>query len=295
MARQTLADATADATRVLERAGIPAEASGRDASRLGRSVLGWDEARWLAHRGDPAPPEFAARLAPLVDRRRRREPLAYILGEREVYGRPFRVTRDVLIPRPETELLIEEALTARVRSPGSSDPGSGSLHALDLGTGSGCLAVTLACECPQAHVLGVDASVPALEIARQNAIRHGVQDRVGFRHGHLLDETEGRFDLVLSNPPYVPETDRASLDPEVGVYEPATALFAGADGLDVIRAVVPASAQALHPGGWLILEFGFGQADAVVSLIRHTPGLTLRRIREDLQDIPRVAVAERTE
>jgi release factor glutamine methyltransferase len=281
---------------------VAPDESRRDASRLARWLLGWDEAAWLTRRGETPPADFPARYAAAAARRRGREPLAYILGEREFYGRAFRVTPAVLIPRPETELVVDETLVILRSEPRTQHPPSPTASAwqarhpivVDVGTGSGCLAVTIAIESPRARVIAVDASAAALEVARENARRFGVLDRVEFRRGDLLQPVAEPVDLVVSNPPYVPEVDRPSLAPEIVDYEPAGALFAGTDGLNVIRALLPAAARALAPGGSLVMEFGWGQSEAVSSLIQRTPGLRLQHVRADLQQIPRVLVVART-
>lgn len=283
----TLAETAAGAAASLEAAGFGRDESRREAALLARRLLGWSAAEWLTHLGDPAPPDLAGRLAPLVARRALHEPIAYITGEREFYGRLFRLTPDVLIPRPETELVVEEAL-ACLRAAG---PASGPCRVLDIGAGSGCLGVTLALEWPAARVVATDVSVAALDVARTNAARLGVAERTEFRHGAMAGGAAGPFDLIAANPPYVPDADRASLAPDVVDYEPAPALFAGRDGLDVIRALVPDAARLLARDGWLVLEIGQGQAKAVGRLIDATPGLSLVRIRPDLADIPRVVVA----
>jgi release factor glutamine methyltransferase len=264
---------------------VPADDSRRDASLLARWLLGWDDAHWLTRRHEPVPPDFSTPFESVVARRKRREPLAYITGEREFYGRSFRVSSDVLIPRPETELIVDEALR-RLRA-GEADT------IVDVGTGSGCLAITLAVERPTLRVVAVDSSDAALEVARHNARRQGVMDRLDFRHGHLLDGI-APAGMIVSNPPYVRDVDRPSIAPEVRDYEPAGALFAGHDGLDIIRELVPAAVGALVPGGFLIFEFGWEQADAVESIVESTSELALAEVRHDLQGIPRVAIAQRT-
>lgn len=274
-----------EAARALESAGVPSDDSRRDAVRLARWLLNWDETQWLLRRAEPAPHTFAAQFEAAIARRRRREPLAYILGEREFYGRAFRVAPGVLVPRPETELIVESAL-ARL-------PPDSSAAVIDVGTGTGCLAITMALERPGLRITGIDASAAALAVARENVRRHGVLERLPLREADLLHGVAGSVDMIVSNPPYVAERDRPSLAPEVLDYEPAEALFAGPDGLDVIRALVPAAANVLAPGGWLIFEFGWGQAEAVRKLVESTAGLVLADVRRDLQQIPRVAIAQR--
>ena len=289
----TFAEWVTEASRRLAAAGRDERDSRLDAALLARWHFGWPMARWLVNLGEQAPADFAAAVDPLIARRAQAEPIAYITGEREFYGRTFRVTPDVLIPRPETELVVEEALTclkslrlgaARPRPP----------LVLDVGTGSGCIAITLALEHPGARVIATDISEAALTVAADNARRLGAADRVAFRHGPLLAGLDEPVDLAVSNPPYVAATDRASLPADVVRYEPATALFAGQDGLEVMRALVPAAAAVLEFDGWLVMEIGMGQAGDVERLIRHTAGLELVRLRTDLQHILRVVVARRS-
>lgn len=217
--------------------------------------------------------------------------MAYLYGGKEFYGRMFEVTSAVLIPRPETEIIVEAALQ---RFPDDRAV----LQIADIGTGSGCLAITLARERPAARVLATDISKAGFLVAQQNANRYGVEDRIVFAFGDLLAEgpqtTSNRFDLIVSNPPYVPDGDRATLQPEVRDYEPAEALFAGPDGLDVIRRMIPAAAARLKTGGSLIFEIGVGQDAAVGELIAAAPGLRMVGLRNDLQGIPRTVVVERT-
>lgn len=279
----TLRQMALDAARTLAAAGIDDETTRRDAALLTRHLLGWDAARWLTDQHTEATPEVRAAFTSLIARRAAREPVAYIVGEREFYGRPFAVTRDVLIPRPETELVVEAVLDLTRSRTG--------MRVLDIGTGSGCLAITLAVERPDARVIATDMSEAALTVARRNAARHAVERRFEWRLGDLLAGASSPFDAIVSNPPYVPEHERPSLDPEVREYEPAPALFAGPDGLDVIRRLVPAAAPALAPGGWLVMEIGAGQSTTVEEIVRQTPGLRFVRCVQDLESIPRVVIA----
>lgn len=281
----SVTDLVMAATADLVAAGLGATDARQDASVLARHVLGWSLEHWLAHQRDSAPPEFATAFAPLIARRAQREPVAYIIGEREFFFRSFAVTRDVLIPRPETEMIIEAALaaTGAMRFP----------RIVDLGTGSGCIAVTMAAELAAASVIATDISAPALLVASANARRHGVADRIEFRRGAFFAGLTGPVDLILSNPPYVPEHDRQSLAPEVGGHEPSTALFSGNDGLDCIRSLVALSPELLTPDGALIFEFGFGQAGHIKQLIACQPALQLLQIVPDLQGIPRIAISQR--
>jgi release factor glutamine methyltransferase len=224
-----------------------------------------------------------ARFIEYVERRRIGEPIQYITGETEFYGLPFRVTPDVLIPRPETEHLVEKVieLAARFQQP----------RIVDVGTGSGAIAVALAHKLPQASITAIDLSSSALAIAGENAKLNEVDLR--FLEGDLLSPVAGeRFEIVVSNPPYVPETDRAALSVEVREYEPALALFAGDDGLDVYRRLIPAAFDALVPGGFVALEIGYGQSTAITELLARA-GFEQIEFVPDLQNIPRVACARR--
>ena len=188
----------------------------------------------------------------MVSRRARREPLQHILGSQEFFGLDFEVTPDVLIPRHDTETLVSEAIA---RKPDACS-------VLDIGTGSGCIAVVLARQLPAAVVTATDISEAALAVARRNAVRHEVS--VEFLAGSLLEPTAGRrFDLIVSNPPYIPTGDIEGLEPEVRDYDPHRALDGGADGLNVYRKLIPAAQESLNIDGWLLLEIGIGQAAAV--------------------------------
>jgi release factor glutamine methyltransferase len=282
----TLHEAVADARARLRAAGIdPAEAD-LDARVLARHVLGWDAVRLLADGQIPPPAGFAPAYDALVGRRARREPIAYITGQQEFFGLTFDVTPAVLIPRPETERVVEAALA---RFPDRDAP----LAAADLCTGSGCVAIALAVERQGWTVTATDVSADALAVASLNARRHGVAGRVRLVEGDLLGGLPGSFDLIVSNPPYVADGLRTTLPPEVRDHEPAVALFAGADGLDVVRRLVADAGGRLHPGGALIVEIGFGQAGAVADLLSSAPLLRFVAIEPDLQGIPRTAVALR--
>ena len=273
----------------LVRAGIPADEAAVDVDVLARRVLEWDRARLLTELPQPAPPALEPGFAASLERRESREPTAYIVGEKEFWDRSFIVSPAVLIPRPETELVVEEALRLTQRAAPPESP----VRVADLGTGSGCLAVSIACELAACRVVATDVSRAALEIARANAVRHGVAARIDFVNASYLDGIDAPFDLVVSNPPYVPERDRPTLAPEVR-QEPETALFAGPDGLRDLPAVLDAASRALRAGGWLVMEFGFGQEPAVRSLVADRPALRVDRIRADLQGIPRTAIIERS-
>jgi len=257
-----------------------------DARLLAQFVLGWTAERLITCGGDPEPPDFASRYEALVERRVGREPLAYIVGQQEFWGLSFGVSPAVLIPRPETELIIETALELfpdRDRY----------LKAADVCTGSGCVAVSLAVERPAAQITASDISGVALEVARQNAARHGVANRVAFHCGDLLDGVNGPFDLITGNPPYVAERDRRGLQPEVRDYEPGVALFGGSDGFHLVERLVRSAVHYLRPGGYLLCEFGLGQDEQVETLVAGTSNLRLIELRRDLQGIARTAVVVR--
>ena len=263
-------------------AGVEPSEAARDVLYLAMHVLGWDRATVHARDIDPPPETFAGSYEAAIERRTRREPVAYITGAQEFWSRDFAVSPAVLIPRPETELIIEEAISMAFAT------------VADIGTGSGCLAVTIAAEFPRARVVATDISGPALAVARTNARRYRVADRIEFKETRYLDGIAGPFDLIVSNPPYVTNDEYATLAPEVRDFEPRTALTAGPDGLDDVRAVLACAVEKLDRGGMLLMEIGYGQAQAVRSLILGTPAMTLIRISSDLQAIPRIVIAQRS-
>jgi release factor glutamine methyltransferase len=221
----------------------------------------------------------------LILRRAAREPVAMIVGHREFWGLDFEVTPDVLIPRPETEFIVEEVLEY-------ARGGASLARIIDVGTGSGCLAVSLATLFPEAQVLATDVSARALAVAKRNAERLGVADRVRFLEADLLAGVEGVADVIVSNPPYVPRREAATLQPEVGGYEPAEALFGGGDGLEIMRRLLATAGDHLVPDGRLITEFGDGQEVDVTALAREL-GWQVLNVRDDLQGIARVALLKR--
>lgn len=284
----TVGDAVRAARADLAAAGIPAPEAALDAAGLAMIALGWNRASLLTHDTDPAPAGLAGTLAALVRRRAVREPMAYIRGHQEFWGRDFLVSPDVLIPRPETEQLIEEALAWRRQRAAAADDAPPAI--VDVGTGSGCLAVTLACEWPDVVIDAVDISGSALGVARENARRLGVAARVRFHEAAYLADVAAPIHLIVANPPYVPDADRAVLQAEVRDHEPASALFGGGDGLRDVRAILIQAAARLD--GRLLMEIGAGQAGAVREAVRGTPGLSLLEIRADLQGIPRVVIVD---
>ena len=245
----------------------------REARMLLRHVLGISHAALEAHPEVKVSLQDTAAFRALAARRAEGCPIAYLTGRREFHGLAFQVTPAVLIPREETELLVEIAVEKPVR------------RILDLGTGSGCLAIAVASELPQAQVTAVDASAAALAVARENAARHGVAVR--FLRGDWFAPLEGeRFDLILANPPYVAENDPHLAQGDVR-FEPRSALAAGPDGLDDIRRIVAAAAAHLLAGGRLFFEHGYDQAQAVAALLAQAGFVAIEQ-RRDLAGIPRV-------
>jgi len=252
-------------------------------------VLGWDRIRVLSHIEQSVPEEVWARLQDLVFRHVKGEPLQYLTGEREFYGLAFRVTPDVLIPRPETEIIVEKALDiARSKSMQRS-------RFLDVGTGSGCIAISFAHENPDSIGWAVDLSGAALRIAQENAIQHGVAERLMLIQTDLLAcfPQKPFFNLILCNPPYVALADYDSLPPGVSNFEPHLALFGGASGLEVYRRLMPEVSSRLLPEGYLLMELGMGQSEEVGKLVENQ-GLFLEMIVNDLQGIPRCLVARKS-
>lgn len=265
------------ATHELRRAGV---ATARlDAELLLASALGTGRAGVLARLAEGMGPAEERAFRGLLERRVRREPVAYILGHREFWGRDFAVTPDVLIPRPETELLVARAL----------ELASGNGVAVDVGTGSGCVAVVLAAERPGLRVCATDTSPAALALARRNARRHGVEDHIAFLFGSLLAPVPERADLVLANLPYVPSGEVGTLEPDVRAWEPRAALDGGADGLDVVRALLPQLPEKTTPGAVCLLEIDPRQFGALEEAVVATlPGWSVSRLR-DLSGRDRVA------
>ena len=272
----------------LTAAGVDHNEAVLDTNLLARHVLRYSRAEMLLRQEDPIPEGFEAPFNALIERRARREPAAYIRGLQEFWSRDFEVTPDVLIPRPESELIVEELLALL-----PVDAPALPRRVADIGTGSGCIAVTVAAERPHVHLVATDISRPALDVARKNATRTGVAAQIEFLECAYLSGTTGKFDFILSNPPYVTAAEYEQLQPEVREYEPEIALQAGEDGLRDIRQIVDVSAERLKPGGTLFMEIGHTQAAALADLIAGFPSLTLARISNDLQRIPRVAVIER--
>ncbi len=253
-----------------------------DAALLMRHVTGLTAEALLTHPDRNIAPSALAAFYLAIERRAQSEPVQYITGVQEFYGLAFLVNPAVLIPRPETEHLVEAAvLLAR-----SSFPGP--VRIADIGTGSGAIAITLAHLLSQATITATDISRAAFEVARHNAKRHHVEARITFVECDLIPTGAEPFDIICSNPPYVPSGEL--LEAQVAAFEPQSALFAGADGLDIYRRLIPGAAKSLRPGGWLLLEIGYGQQDVVAELLT-AADLQEVRFDNDLQGIPRVAIA----
>ncbi len=270
------------ASSELKRAAVPD--ARRDARTLLAGVLGRDLAFLVAH------PEYSLAESEIelfleaVKRRCAREPLQYILGRQEFYGLEFLVTPDVLIPRPETEALVEAAIPF-LRA--ARDP-----HFCDVGIGSGCIAVSLLKHIPAAAATGLDISEPALAVASENAKRHGVLSRIRLIRSDVFSAlgSDDKFDLIASNPPYVDSLDLGSLQSEVRDFEPRVALTDGGDGLSIIRRIVEHSPRHLKPGGALLIEIGFRQSEVVASMFSRGRWSDVRFL-PDLSGIPRVVLA----
>lgn len=274
----------------LELGGVPElqASAAQDAALLLRSVAGLSRAQILAWPERSLTPTQEDAYRRSIARRKVCEPVQYITGEQEFYGLSLGVSSAVLIPRPETEVLVESVLRALRLSPAT---GRG-LRILDVGTGSGAIALALASELPGAELTAVDISMAALAVARANAARLGLASRIRFVESDLLEALVSTevFDAVVSNPPYVPSGDRPTMHPQVREYEPSGALFAGEAGLDVYRRLIPAARSRLRPEGLFAAEIGFGQRNALEELLA---GWDEVRFVDDLQGITRVALARR--
>ena len=281
--KSSIGEVLREAARELEYAGVP-EAR-REAGSLLSFILGRDRTFLISHAEDLVDENSWVRLREFVERRAAGEPLQYITGVQDFYGREFRVTPDVLIPRPETELLVEAALQKVSAAP----------LICDVGTGSGCIAVTLLCEIVSARAVLIDKSPAALEIAKINAQNLSVAERAHFLVSDCFDSLDFRkdeFDLVVSNPPYVSAAALAGLQREVRDHEPLIALSPGDDGLSVIRRLIQNAPAYIKPNGYMLMEIGFDQGEAVERLIEGS-AWRLHEIRPDLQGIPRIVVLQK--
>jgi release factor glutamine methyltransferase len=252
----------------------------RDAEVLLAHVLGWDQAALLTHPERPLSPAAVDRFESLLRRRLASEPIQHLTGAQEFFGLLLEVSPDVLIPRPETEHLVEAVLERFGREANA--------RIVDVGTGSGAIAVALAHALPRSQVTAVDFSSAALEVARRNAQRHGVMERVRLLHSDLLAAIDSAdFDAVVSNPPYI--ADGELLEPQVSNFEPHSALYAGPTGLEIYERLIPQARRVLKPQGWLVLEIGYGQQPALEALLGGWRAITFV---PDLQGIPRVVLAQ---
>jgi release factor glutamine methyltransferase len=268
-------EALAEGVRILRTAGI--EGAAADARRLLAHALGLDPSRLTLALPDPISQVSADTYRVLLARRERREPVSHLTGVRLFWGREFAVSPAVLDPRPETEILVAAAL---------EEPFA---KVLDLGTGSGCILLTLLAERPEAEGLGLDISPEALDVARANAKRVGVADRAFFARSNWFGDLRGRFDLIVSNPPYIAADEIPGLEPEVRDHEPRLALTDEGDGLNAYRAILAGARPFLMPGGRLLLEIGPTQAPAVAGIGR-THGLGEPEVRPDFDGRDRVCL-----
>lgn len=262
-----------------------------NAELLLRFVLGIDRAHLYAHPERELSPDEQFRYEAALAERARGVPAQYITGHQEFWGMDLIVTPAVLIPRPETEHVIETVLELVDASGKTAQRSSGAgLRIVDVGTGSGCIGLALAKELPEAEVHATDVSTAALEVARANAARHQLDHRIRFHRADLLDGLIPRFDYVVSNPPYVGESEADQVQLEVRKFEPRGAVFAGQTGIEVIARLIPQAHGMLRPGGWLVMEISGTIADETKHLLK---GWSEVRVTPDLQSIPRVARARK--
>ena len=257
----------------------------RDAELLLLHVLQISRTTLIAHPGRELTPSQRADYETTIARRLHHEPIQYITGQQEFYGIGFHVSPAVLIPRPETEHLVEAVLNLL--------PSNQPVKIADIGTGSGAIAIALAIHLSKAAITAPDISTEAIAVARRNADTHKVANRIRFLQSDLLnalDHEAATFDAIVSNPPYVAESDRDTLHPQVRDHEPDTALFAGKTGIDIYRRLIPQAHNALKPGGLLALEIGHGQQEALTTLLSGWHNISSIN---DLQQIPRIALANR--
>ena len=286
--------ATGNVTDVLRRATGRLRQAGvgtprLDAELLLMETLGWSREDLYRNPEGGLRQAQAERFESLVSRRLRAEPVAYMTGTQEFWSLDFRVTPDVLIPRPETEHLVEVVADFLASRPGPC-------RVLEIGTGSGAIAVCLARECAEAEIWATDVSAPALDVARDNALRHGVEGKIRWLRGDLFAPVHGlteRFDVLVSNPPYVPSGEIGGLQRDVRDWEPVLALDGGADGMDFYRRLVREGARHLREGGLLAVEVGAEQGGAVSRLFDAEAGFHRVRVRRDYAGLPRVVTAER--
>jgi len=267
------------AIRLLTEAGC--DTPRLDAEVIFAHTLEQDRSWLYAHNNDTLPDTISQQLIQLIQRRVRREPVAYIIGQREFFGLTFKVTPDVLIPRPETELLVEQAiqLTQKTRP-----------LIVDVGTGSGCIAISLAVQMAGALVIATDVSSKALVVAQRNARRHSVETRIHFKHSDLLSGLEGPVDLLVSNPPYISATEMNTLAPEVALYEPSAALTDASTGLSIIEKLLGGVSAIIGQDGLLLVEFGANQGQQVLQLAQTICPQACFEIKPDLAGLDRLLI-----
>jgi release factor glutamine methyltransferase len=290
LAAQDVRSALAAGIARLEAASVPSAALAAELLLL--DVLGRDRAWFYAHSDCALDADESARFARALEQRAAGTPVQYLTGRQEFWGLEFEVNPSVLIPRPETEHVVE-AVLARLGAK-RAEP----LRIADVGTGSGCLAVALARELPLAHAVATDISSAALEVARRNAARHGVSERVEFRQMNLLSSclvapAEERFDLIVSNPPYIGRAEAAELPREVREHEPQEALFAGPQGIEAYPPLIAQAQALLGDAGWLVVEVAYNGAGRIRPLLE-TPQWSQVAVERDLAGIERVLCAQRT-
>jgi release factor glutamine methyltransferase len=291
----TLAEAINKAASTLSAHGV--SNARLDAEVLLRFILGKDRAWLLTHADEPLDEDQRNLFEKAVDRRAKREPLQYIIGRQEFWGLDFIVGPDVLIPRPETELVVETAL--KITEHGSRSTESNTPFTIvDLCTGSGCIAVSLAHEIRNARFFALDSSGKALAIARENARKHGVSERIRFLAGDLFQPLEeldvrGQVDIVTANPPYIRSGDLRGLQPEVRDFEPEVALIAGPGGKELHQEIIDRAPAFLKRHGALIMEMGEGQAEGLIEIMNENGKYTAPEILKDLAGMDRVIVAKK--
>lgn len=278
-----LRDLLIDGQRVLNAANV--ESANIDARLLLQAAASLSREELLLQETRVATIAEREHYKALIARRAMHEPVAQIVGKKEFFGLDFTVTRDTLIPRPDSETLVQAVLSLPYRK-GYPEV------ILDLGTGSGCLLIPLLKHWPDAYGIALDKNLNALKVARENALTHGVQQRIEFVNGYWMDALSLQTDLIISNPPYIALSDRASLCADVRDYEPAAALFAGEDGLDDYRAIAGCLASRLAKHGWSAFELGQGQADAVTRILSDN-GLERMFLSNDLSGVPRCLIARK--
>lgn len=284
----TLGELIAEARRLLAQAGI--ESAEQESLWIVEHVLRLPAHHVITDRERLLAPSELVAVRGLIERRVGREPLQYILGTQEFCGLEFEVNPAVLIPRPETELLVEY-VAQRISSERQA-------IIVDVCTGSGCIAVSIARMRPRARVIATDLSISSLTVARQNAARHGVGDDITWLEGDLLEplagqELEGRVDVIVSNPPYIAEADWAALQPEVKLFEPRGALVAGPQGTELHERLLLEAVRYLAPGGAVIMEIGAGQARAMRRMVEQMPAYRFHRLVYDAAGLERVVIVER--